>query len=136
MKYLGIDYGSKRVGIAASDEGGSIAFPRVVIDNTPHLIEDVLELMKKEGASAVVIGDTRGSGGSANPVTKEAESFAEELVTRGVAVERVWELWSSIEASRYAEKGNEHEDSAAAAIILQRFLDIKIRSGDHSPKNE
>ena len=35
------------------------------------------------------------------------------------------EAMSSIEASRYAEKGNEHDDAAAAAVILQRYLDMR-----------
>ncbi len=127
MKYLGIDYGSKRVGVAVSDDAASIAFPRITLGNSRTLLQDILALIKKEGVSVVVIGDTRGSGGAENPVTAEAEAFAASLASEGVVVERIWELWSSIEASRYAEKGDEHDDSAAAAVILQRFLDIRSK---------
>jgi RNase H-fold protein (predicted Holliday junction resolvase) len=43
----------------------------------------------------------------------------------GLPIERSWEVWSSIEAGRFAGKGHEHDDASAAAFILQRFLDMR-----------
>lgn len=128
MKYLGIDFGSKRVGIAMSDAHGTIAFPREVVVNDDSLLSFIVELGKKEHVEAFVIGDTRTHGGAENPVTAKAEEFvaALEEATR-LPVERVSEAWSSIEASRYAPLGKEHDDAAAAAFILQRFLDMRKR---------
>ncbi|OGG56499.1 hypothetical protein A3D71_02415 [Candidatus Kaiserbacteria bacterium RIFCSPHIGHO2_02_FULL_55_20] len=126
MKYLGIDYGAKRVGVAVSDDGGTIAFPRTTLPNDDKLLSQLTTLINGEKIGSIVVGDTRSHGGKDNPVTAEAEAFVSALQkTFDVSVERVWEMWSSIEASRYAPEGKEHNDASAAAIILQRFLDMK-----------
>ena len=46
MKILGIDYGTKRVGIALSDEGGNLAFPRIVLTNDTHLLK-ILRILRE-----------------------------------------------------------------------------------------
>ncbi|OGG66529.1 hypothetical protein A3D71_02845 [Candidatus Kaiserbacteria bacterium RIFCSPHIGHO2_02_FULL_55_20] len=126
MKYLGIDYGAKRVGIAVSDAEGKIAFPRTTFPNDEKLSSKLAALTTEENIEAIVVGDTRSHGGRDNPVTAEAEAFVTALqATVAVPVERVWELWSSIEASRYAPEGKGHDDASAAAVILQRFLDTR-----------
>ena len=126
MKYLGIDYGAKRVGVAVSDAAGTIAFPRATLPNDAQLFSQLEELVKNEKITCIVVGDTRSHGGKDNPVTAEAEAFVVALQkTLPVPIERVWEMWSSIEASRYAPEGKEHNDASAAAIILQRFLDTR-----------
>ena len=128
MKYLGIDYGAKRIGIAVSDEAGRIAFPRAEIQNDEKSLTFLIRMAKQEQVEQIVIGDTRSHGGAENSVTREAEKFAEVLAREsGVPLSRAFEAWSSIEASRYAPEGSEHNDAAAAAIILQRFLDMKAR---------
>ncbi len=125
MKYLGIDYGSKRIGVAVSDEKGSIAFPRVAVQNDGGALERIADIAKAEGVTNLVIGDTRAFSGAENRITPEAESFARELAAlTGIEVEASWEAWSSREASRFAPKDVKN-DSAAAAIILQRFLDMR-----------
>ena len=126
MKYLGIDFGAKRVGLAISDEGGSIAFPYEVVQNSAALVASLLRIIEKEKIEAVVVGDTRSTSGMANPVSAAADAFVEQLErSSGKAVERVFEMWSSIEASRYAPDDQQHDDRAAAAIILQRYFDMK-----------
>ena len=128
MKYLGIDYGAKRVGLAVSDGAGTIAFPRAAIGNDEKLLSVLVRLAEEEKVERIVVGDTRSSGGKENPVTQAVEKFKQSLANvSGIPVELVPEIWSSIEASRYAEKGNEHSDAAAAAIILQRFLDMRAK---------
>lgn len=126
MKYLGIDYGKKMVGIAISDDDGKIAFPRAVVPNDEKLLAFVARMVEEEKIATIIVGDTRTVSGGENPVTREADAFIEALAqATAVPIERVFEAWSSIEASRYAPKGEEHNDGAAAAIILQRFLDIR-----------
>ena len=125
MKYLGIDYGAKRVGTAISDDAGTIAFPRAVISNDKNLLPQLFKMTQEEKIEQIIVGDTRSHGGGENPITAEAETFMETLArTTSLPVSRAFEVFSSIEASRYAPKGSEHEDAAAAAIILQRFLDM------------
>ncbi|PIR84146.1 Holliday junction resolvase RuvX [Candidatus Kaiserbacteria bacterium CG10_big_fil_rev_8_21_14_0_10_51_14] len=129
MKYLGIDYGAKRVGVAISDADGKIAFPRTVFQNNEKLFSQLKQLAVDEHIEAIIVGDTRAFAGLENPITKDAEVFVEELKkTLALPVTLASEAGSSIEASRYAEKRNEHDDSAAAAIILQRYLDMHLNA--------
>ena len=124
MKYLGIDYGAKRIGLAVSVE--NIAFPHSVIENGAGVLTGLLAMIEKEKIDGIIVGDTRTVSGAENPVTPAADAFVQELKTHArIPVERAMEAMSSIEASRYAEKGNEHNDAAAAAVILQRYLDMR-----------
>lgn len=125
MKYLGIDYGAKRIGIALSDERGTIAFPRETIANMPGVVGVIKALIEKEHVGFVVVGDTKSYSGIPNPVTTQVSSFVETLKRDlNVPVAFGWEAGSSIEANRY-DPERVHSDSAAAAVILQRFLDMK-----------
>jgi putative Holliday junction resolvase len=126
MRYLGIDYGSNRIGIAVSDGDGKIAFPRSAIKNDTRAILYLEKMVAEERIGKIVIGDTRTIGGAENAITPEAEKFITALENAtSLPVTRAFEGWSSIEASRYAPDSGSHDDSAAAAIILQRFFDIQ-----------
>ena len=130
MKYLGIDYGSKRVGIAISDDAGKIAFPRGVIANDAAVFVELATVIVKERIQSIVVGDTRSFGGRKNPVTQEADRFIEQLKAEaGVPIIPAFEAGSSIEASQYAPDG-EKRDDAAAAFILQRYLDMHVPGVD------
>jgi len=125
-KYLGIDYGAKRIGIAVSNEEGTIAFPRVTIKNDERLFESLTRLVADEKIESIVVGDTRSFSHLENPVTKDAESFVVRLKKEiSLPVVSAWEVGSSVEASRYAPEDSDHSDGAAAAIILQRFFDMR-----------
>lgn len=125
MRILGIDYGERRLGLALSDEGAGFAFPKETIPNDAAAIERIVAMCAAEGVQEVVIGDTRAANGVENAITAEAEEFAQRLEGRGLSVRTAREAWSSVEAARFAPKGKEHDDAAAAAIILQRHLDSK-----------
>ena len=137
MKYLGIDYGAKRIGIAVSNAEGTIAFPRVTIQNGAGALAEIARLARGEHVEAVIIGDARSYGGAENPITKDADALGSALAEElSVRVQSVFEVATSVEARQYAPKGREHDDAAAAAVILQRFLDMKGRSGERSQKLE
>ena len=123
MRYLGIDYGAKRIGLALSDPSAQFAFPHETIPNDATTIDRLQQIMKREDVKGLVIGDARAANGEANPITEAAERFIDSLNALRTNVHVVSEAWSSIEAARFAPKGAEHNDAAAAAIILQRFLD-------------
>ena len=129
MKYIGIDFGIKRVGIAVSNEEGTIAFPRSTLKNDDVLVQEILKIIEAEKVGAIVIGDTKALSGEPNPIVSlSADLFIEELKeSSALPIEKVFEGWSSIEASRYAPKGKEHDDAAAAAIILQRYIDMHAK---------
>lgn len=126
MKYLGIDYGAKRIGVAISDSDGRIAFPRAIIDNDSQAIALIVQDVAAEKIERLVVGDTLSYSGMRNPVTDEVDEFIRRLEKEtGLSVERAFEAGSSVEASRYAPEGDTHNDSVAAAVLLQRFLDMR-----------
>ena len=139
MKYLGIDYGAKKIGIALSDQNGIMAFPHTVIENDEHTIATITTLLAEERVEGLVVGDTRTMSGQANDITNELHNFIEHLeeATHIKAI-LVSEAGSSGVANKSFEEGKprgtlssvraqkkEAIDARAAAVILQRFLDVK-----------
>ena len=124
MRYLGVDYGSKNVGLALSDEAGGFAFPKETIVNDRRMVARIAEIVRVEKVGAIVVGDARSLSGGANKVTPDADRLADALKdATKLPLFRVREAFSSAEAMRFAPPHHRHDDSAAAAILLQRFLD-------------
>ena len=124
MKYLGIDYGSKNVGIAISDEEGKMAFPKDTLINTSSLVDDVMIIARREEVGTVVLGDSKDFYGEDNPIMKRIYAFKEKLEEFGLKVDFESELYSTQEAARGQEMIPK-SDASAAAIILQSYLDKK-----------
>lgn len=126
MRYIGIDYGTKHIGLALSDESGTIAAPLDMLVNDRMLVERVARIVGKSGAKGIVIGESR-SAGQDNVIMHDIRKFAEAL--KGKTDTPMYfesEQFSSVEATRYQPEGKKQKhDDAAAAIILQRFLDKK-----------
>lgn len=126
MKYLGVDYGTKRVGIAISDDEGSFAFPKV-ITQTGDAIDIIITLCKDEQINAIVIGESLASNETPNELVSDTAAFKAKLAAATelpIFFER--EDFSTVEAHRYQTDAGTRDDSAAA-IILQRFLDKQKR---------
>jgi putative Holliday junction resolvase len=125
MKYLGIDYGSKKVGFANSDDEGKFAFPLMIAPNDKNILKDTVELIKEMKVTNVVIGESVDAQGKRNPIAKEARAFGmdiEKMIDVQIAFEKEW--YSTVEARKQPGKGGDHEvDDQAAAIVLQRYLD-------------
>jgi putative holliday junction resolvase len=123
MKYLGIDFGSKRVGIAVSDDLGKLAFPYAVLQNDKKMLETILEILKKEEIRKIVLGESKNFQGMPNKIQNEIDAFKEELEEKTrLKVESEPEFMTSVQAEQITGK-NEMHDASAAAIILQSFLD-------------
>ena len=128
MKYLGIDFGTKRVGLATAEDGG-MAFPLRVIQNTRTLIVDIAALCAKEGIGTVVIGKSQNNKNEPNPLMKKITPFAEELKTQtGLPVVFMNETFSSREAM-HIQGDNDMNDASAATIVLQSYLDLTVSVG-------
>lgn len=124
MKYLGIDYGERYIGLAVSDEDGSFAFPHSIVE-TNDAIQKIVSIWNSEKIEAVVIGESVASNGEHNEIFNKTLSFKEKLETKvSLPIFFEKEYFSSVEASRYQQNSGRKDDSAAA-IILQRFLDRK-----------
>lgn len=123
MRYLGIDYGTRSIGLSLSDASGRFAFPLETLPNDAHTLENIARVIVEKEVGGIVMGDTRADSGDANKITQASDWFADELAKRtSLSVERVRESWSSFEAARFAPHEKKRDD-VAAAIILQRFLD-------------
>ena len=124
MRYIGIDYGSKRIGVAVSDEAGRFALPREVLPNDAKLTEKISFLISETGAAEIVVGESKDYKGKDNVIMEKIVPFKKELEKLGVAVHMEPEFMTSVAAQRFQGK-NEFHDASAAALILQSFLDKK-----------
>ncbi|MBX4181617.1 Holliday junction resolvase RuvX [Candidatus Parcubacteria bacterium] len=122
---MAIDYGEKRVGIASTDEGGSFALPRTVLPNDEKLLENVLEMVKKESIEEVIMGESKNFAGEDNLIMKKALEFKSELESRGVKVILHPEVLTTMEARRL-QGNNDMTDASAAALILKNYLESRV----------
>lgn len=135
MRVLGLDLGSKRIGLAISDSEGDFAFPSGTLKSAGRKadIAAVAELIKEREIGQVVIGLPRHMDGRAGPEADAALAFAKALhLATGLEVETIDERWTSVEAERVlkeqgkrSKKVREEVDAVAAAIILRTFLDLQ-----------
>jgi len=126
-KYLGIDYGSKRVGLAFSDSEGILAFPKTVLKNDKMLLENIKNIYSREGVEGIVLGESIDSQGQPNYIMKKITPFKKQL-EKGLntLVYLEPEFMTSHHAAIGEKKGEFKKniiDASAAALILQRFLD-------------
>lgn len=125
MKILGIDYGTKKAGLAISDEGGRIAFPLSVVP-TAKLLEVVQNICKTEPVGSIILGESKDFSGAPNPVMEKISAFKKELEENiGLPVILEPEFLTSKQARNISDSGAMN-DSSAAALILQSALD-KVR---------
>lgn len=143
MKYLGLDYGAKRIGVAVSDESAVMAFPLGTVAAGEKALQEVLDIIKENGVAVAVIGESLDLKMQKNPIMREIEKFAEALQAHKVAVEFEPELFTSAQAERQFDKLTasrevarkkkmpeaEHRDASAAALILQSYLDRMRKNG-------
>ena len=143
MRTLGIDFGTRRVGLALSDESGRFATPLDVLHvNSPdQAIDPILQLIKKEGVQRLVIGLPLNMDDTAGPAVRAVSDWAEKLSRQsGTPVVFVDERLSSfsaeqdlIDRKRGGEKITRKQrkgklDALAAAGFLQEFLDGKLEA--------
>ena len=122
MRILGIDYGSKRVGVALSDEGCQFAMPLIVLNNSKTLLKDIKEIADKNEVKEIVMGESKNYKGEANTILPESLNFKIDLESMSFFVHLEPEFMTSANAERFQGK-NEMLDASAAALILQSFLD-------------
>lgn len=131
MRYLGVDYGTKKIGLALSDEAGTMGFPHAVLPQSKHAVAEVAALAKRAGVGAIVVGESRDLSGAPNPVHAAAHAFGDALAEEtGLPVRYESETFTSVEARRApgkmpksrAPSSREAVDASAAALILTSYL--------------
>ncbi|MGB8860004.1 MAG: Holliday junction resolvase RuvX [Ilumatobacteraceae bacterium] len=136
MRALGIDLGSKRIGIAISDRTGTIASPLTMIQRSGSVRRDheqIRLLVIEEEAEMLVVGLPLNMNGTSGPAAKAAIAEAEALATVvGVPVITFDERRTTVTADRAlieagigAQARRKLVDKVAAAVLLQTWLDSR-----------
>lgn len=134
MRVIGIDLGSKRIGIAVSDPSGTVASPHSVLQRTGSHRSDhraIAAVIAEYEADLVVVGLPRSMDGTLGPAATAALAEVGELATSvAVPVETVDERLTTVTADRVLRASNVKGDArrrvvdkVAAAILLQTWLD-------------
>jgi putative Holliday junction resolvase len=138
VRAAAIDLGAVRVGLAVADDLGLLAHPRPFLDgkNQHALLRHLKELQAAEQIELFVLGLPRELNGREGPAAKRARAFAEKLEQATPAKVELYDEWLSTReaAGRLRAQGLNAKqqrgriDSAAAAILLQSWLDKAARS--------
>jgi putative Holliday junction resolvase len=134
VRALGIDLGSKRIGIAVSDISGTVASALTTVHRSSsrrHDHAEIARLVRDEEAEVVVVGLPLSLDGSAGPAARSAETEARQLASVvGVPVEMYDERFTTVTAERGmleagldARQRRKVVDKVAAAVMLQAWLD-------------
>ena len=139
MRYVGLDVGERRIGVALSDATGLIASAIGNVVRADNDMEGDLQKtadkIRELGAEAVVIGLPKNMNGTIGPRAESVMAFAEALKEKIDIPMHFWdERLSTVEAHKTMidagmsrNKRKNKVDSVAAVLILQGFLDFKGR---------
>jgi len=139
-RFLGIDYGTKRIGLAISDENHTLAFPKEIVPNDARTFEKLGDIIKKEKVKEIVVGESVDFSGKLNTLSGRIEVFILELSEKfNLPIHKQKEFLTSVEARRSQKSKKDFNpsqahskikqiksgrvDAGAAALILQRYLD-------------
>ncbi len=133
MRFLAIDYGDKRTGLAICDADETIATPLAVIEGRKLLIKKIIDIIESEEVTAVVLGLPFNADGSEGPQARLVRNFGARLAKQlDIPVYFQDERLSSFSAEKKLadaqltrKKKARRLDAVAAAEILQTFLEQK-----------
>ncbi|MBN1867603.1 Holliday junction resolvase RuvX [Candidatus Sumerlaeota bacterium] len=140
-RVLCLDFGDRRIGVAVGSSETGVAAPLETIDRSPGtdaVLKRLRELVRREGAGTIVVGDPINMDGSRGERSKISHEFAETLEkgVRQTRVEMCDERLSSFAADEWMERDGvkparrrEMRDAYAAAVILSDYLEESGRSG-------
>jgi putative Holliday junction resolvase len=138
MKILAVDPGEKRMGLAISDESGTIANPLCVISHTSRSVDaaQVAERASAHEAQMIIVGQSFGDDGNPNKAGVMAARFAEALRQQTSLPVELWDESFTTQDARSAQivmgvsrkRRSGHLDELAATVLLQSFLDAHAGS--------
>lgn len=127
--FLALDVGERRIGVAMADSAVRIAVPYGYLEQSEHVVQDIIELLVRNSIDVVVVGYPRNQSGEATKQTEYVERFVARLAEIEYDGDIVYqdESLTSVEAERrlgrVKDKGE--IDAEAASIILQDYLEEK-----------
>ena len=147
VRALGIDLGSKRIGVAVSDRSGTIASPLTVVARSGDVGRDhqrLRDLVVEEEAEVLVVGLPLSLDGSMGLAARGAMDEADVLATVvGVPVETFDERLTTVTADRALMQANMRAqarrrvvDKVAAAVMLQAWLDRRRTVAEHGDQDD
>jgi putative Holliday junction resolvase len=136
MKLMGIDYGRRRIGVAVSDDEGTLARGLCVIDRQkfPDSAGELLKIIAEESPTALVFGVPLGPNDEETTMSKEAREFAAAVAERSnLPTYFIDESFTSKKAAEFmlyrkkkARRAKEMSDRIAACLILQDYIDTAL----------
>lgn len=134
-RVLGIDYGARRIGVAVSDPGQTIAFAHTVLscDDPAAAVEALCKLCREQEVERVVVGWPLKMNGLPAASARQAEAFAHELQKRLTLPVELWDERLTTQSAERAllehgmrrKKRRQVVDKIAAQIMLQHYLDSR-----------
>jgi len=134
-RWLGVDYGDRRVGLAVSNAMAMLATPLSVehVSDDDEAVAVVARRCAAEGAVGIVVGLPLNMNGSHGPMAQRATAFAERLKTRAGVPVHLWDERLStslveralLEGDMTRQKRKRVRDKLAAQVILQSYLDAQ-----------
>jgi|ERR1043166_299472 putative Holliday junction resolvase len=135
MRILALDHGTRRIGVAVSDEMKIIATPLEYIPSDPFdkVIERIQQLIREKEVELILIGMPRNMDGTFGPASEKVSAFIAALQPHITTPIKKWdERLTSVMANRALLQGNvrradrkQKVDKMAAAILLQSYLDSR-----------
>ena len=133
MRVLAIDHGTKRMGIAISDELGMIAQPLEFIPAEPFadFLARLNEILREKQVELILVGMPRNMNGSYGPAALKVQEFVATLKeSLSIPIQTLDERLTSVQAHRFLTEADvggrrrkEKVDKSAAAVLLQGYLD-------------
>ncbi|MBP6881130.1 MAG: Holliday junction resolvase RuvX [Candidatus Pacebacteria bacterium] len=122
MKRMGIDFGSKKIGIAITDDSGTMAFPYAVVPNDGKFFAYLEAFANERKIQEIVIGHSLNNQGDPNHIHAAVEELMVDITLHiGIPVHLEPEQYSSRQAAQVQGK-NSMIDASAAALILDSFI--------------
>ncbi len=122
-RVLGIDFGTKRIGVALCDENREMALPLQVVKNDKTAVSVISKIIKEKDVNLVVIGESKDFNMKDNAVMDDIRAFETMLSNEsGVEIDYEPEFLTSHQAHHVQGK-TKMLDASAATIILQSYLD-------------
>ncbi len=119
---MGIDYGSKRVGIALTNEAGNMAFPHGVLPNDGKLQSAIEKIITEKAVTEIIIGHSLDCDGNPNKIHAAVEALMIDLtLSVGLPIHLIPEQYTTQAALR-TQGRNDLTDASAAALILDSYL--------------
>jgi len=132
-RVLAVDWGSKRLGLAISDESGTIAQPLTVISHVSKSENagKILEIAQQRGVGRIIVGITKNAENNLTPSGRSAMRLIEHIRAQGIIPVKAFDESNSTKKAKQStimsgvskKKRRGHQDGIAAAIILQTYLE-------------